>query len=193
MSPPPLEGNVAILVIDMLNDYLDHRGKDFCHSCREVIPNISKLLAFGRERGWRVIYVNTSLTSPSSPMAAKWGFHPSKGSWEAEVVPELKPQGDDVLVEKTEYDGFFKTDLEQQLRKLGVNLVIPTGIHTHVCVLFTACSAFERGFEVFAMEDAMTTGTRANHENALRFYRTHLGKLMTVERLIRGTRKLDIP
>lgn len=169
---------VAILVIDMLNEYLDSKGKIYCKECREIIPNVKKLLESAREKGTHVIYVNTNHVSDKEPEIEKWGMHAMHGTWGAEVIPELKPMKQDIVVTKKTYDGFYNTELESTLKRLDIKTVVVCGIHTHVCVLLTALGAFYRGFKVVALEDCMTTGYKPNHESRLRFFKTHVGELL---------------
>ena len=82
---------MAVLVIDMLNEYLDPKGKVYCAPCRDIIPNVQKLIEFGRKKKFPAIYVNTSFQSEDKPLAKKWGFYAQKGTWGAEVIPQLKP------------------------------------------------------------------------------------------------------
>ena len=167
----------ALLIIDMLNEYLDPKGKIYCEAGREIIGNISFLKKHFQENGLPVIYVNTSHINGGDPETAKWGLHAMRGTWGAEVIPELKPDINDYVVLKRTYDGFFNTELEITLRSLGIDTVVVCGIHTHVCVLCTALGAFYRGFQVVALEDCMTTGYKPNHETRLRFFNSHIGKL----------------
>jgi len=176
---------MAILVIDTINEYFDPKGKVFCEECRKIIPNLQKLLSFSRKKNIPVIYVNTSLLFDKEPIAKKWGLHAVRGTWGAKIIPELQPQEGDTIIFKRTYDGFYNTELELTLRSLDVDTVVVVGIHTHVCVLLTAVGAFDRGFNVIAIEDCMTTGYKPNHESRLRFYKTHLGELLTLEDFLR--------
>lgn len=175
---------VAILAVDMLNDYLNPQGNIFCVECRQIIPNIQRLIEHGRSRGYPIVYVNTSHINDKDPETAKWGVHALRGTWGAEVIPELAPTDGDHVVLKRTYDGFYNTELEITLRSLEVTTAVVCGIHTHVCVLMTALGAFYRGFQVIALEDRMTTGFMPNHESRLRFYQTHVGELMTLQDFI---------
>lgn len=175
---------ITILVIDMLNEYLDSKGKIYCPECREIIPNIRKLLDFAKKKELPVVYVNTSHINDKDPETEKWGVHALRGSWGAEVIPELKPSENDQIVYKRTYDGFYNTELEITLRSLETQTVVTCGIHTHVCVLMTSAGAFYRGFKVIALEDCITTGYKPNHENRLRFYKTHIGELLKLEEFI---------
>lgn len=176
---------IAILVIDMLNEYLNPKGKIYCKECRAIIPNLKRLIDFARENKFPVIYVNTNHINDKDPEIKKWGMHAVHGTWGARVIPELKPQKNDIVVTKTTYDGFYNTELEITLRGLGIKRVVVCGIHTHVCVLLTALGAFYRGFKVIVLEDCMTTGYKPNHESRLRFFKTHVGELLSLDKFCR--------
>lgn len=164
----------ALLIIDMLNDYLTPEGAVYCVECREIIPQISNVANFVRENGGSVFYVNTQLRK-GDILAKKWGLHAVKGTKGARVVNELSPERQDFIVLKKSYDGFYGTRLNSLLRSRGVTTVLLSGIHTHVCVTMTGVGAFERGYNVVALEDCFTTGHRANHDSRLRFFGSHIG------------------
>lgn len=174
----------ALLIIDMLNDYLDPNGANYSPNGRKIIPNIATLKKYFVDNECPVIYVNTSHINAGDPETAKWGVQAVRGSWGAEVVPELKMTLNDIEVFKRTYDGFYNTELEITLRSLDIDTVVVCGIHTHVCVLCTALGAFYRGYNVYALEDCMTTNRIENHESRLRFYNTHIGTLTTLDEFI---------
>lgn len=181
----------AVLVIDMINDYLSPLGKLYCPSGHLIIPAVKTIIEQAHLSGWPVIYINTAIKEPTSPLACKWGLHALKGSWGAEVIPELRPGQNDLVVEKENYDGFFGTDLEKILKELGVDTVVAVGIHTHVCVLLTALGAFYRGYKVIALEEGMTTDKPDNHISRLPFFNSHIGQLMTLEEFLRTYSGID--
>ena len=171
----------ALLVVDMINDYLAPRGKKYCEPCRSIIPNIRRLTGIARGKDWPVIFIGTSLESERETLVSKWGMHARKGTWGAEVIPELKPLAEDFQVGKTVYDGFYKTDLDALLKRLKIETVIVTGIHTHVCVLLTALGAFYRGYKVITVKEGMTTDKSIHHDTRLPFFETHVGQLLDLE------------
>ncbi len=172
-------GQSAFLVIDMLNDYLLPDGLVFCKQCRTIIPNVRAGIEYARRRGIVVVYVNTRLSDGGGPLAGKWGMHAETGTRGAAVVDELSPRDGDLVVGKQAYNGFTGTELNEGLRQRGVAELVVTGIHTHVCVLLTAVAAFELGYKVTVLEDCIATAHRPNHDSRLRFFKTHVGELMT--------------
>ena len=181
----------ALLIIDMLNEYLNPEGKIYCEAGREIIGNISLLKNHFKQNGNPVVYVNTSHINGGDPETAKWGLHAMRGTWGAEVIPELQPDDSDYIVLKRTYDGFYNTELEITLRSMNVDTVVVCGIHTHVCVLCTSLGAFYRGFNVIALEDCMTTGYKPNHDSRLRFFNSHIGVLKTLNEYINETASED--
>lgn len=167
----------ALLIIDMLNEYLDPDGKIYCEAGRKIIPSIGVLKDEFEKNDLPVIYVNTSHINGGDPETEKWGLHAMRGTWGNEVIPELAPSSKDYIVLKRTYDGFYNTELEMTLRSLNVDGVVVCGIHTHVCVMLTALGAFYRGYKVIALEDCMTTNRKENHESRLRFFDSHIGTL----------------
>ena len=72
---------IAVLVIDMLNEYLNSKGKIYCKDCRAIIPNVKKLVIYARKKGFKVIYVDTSHINAREPEIEKWGMHAMRGTW----------------------------------------------------------------------------------------------------------------
>jgi nicotinamidase-related amidase len=169
----------ALLIIDMLNDYLTPQGGEaYGPVCREIIPSLVQLSDFVRSNGGIIAYANTSLSSRDL-LVSRWGRHAISGTTGAEVIEELSPRQGDVVCPKKFYDAFFKTKLDEELREKGISQIVLSGIHTHVCVLISGIGAFQRGYNVVAPSDCFTTGHKANHESRLRFFGSHIGQLTT--------------
>ena len=78
----------------------------------------------------------------------------AEGTWDAEVVEELKPEPGDIVVEKSRYSGFHGSRLEPVLRSLGAETLVMCGVGTHHCVECTARDAHMRDYRVFIARDA---------------------------------------
>jgi nicotinamidase-related amidase len=167
----------------MINEYAHPNGKLYCKNAPLVIPNIRRLLDFAKHNSVPVIYINTYDIKEDNPLRDKFGVHAVAESNASKVIDELKPDQNDTIIRKQYYDGFYNTNLEEVLRKFEIENVIVCGIHTHACVLLSALGAFYRGFGVIAVEDCMTTTYKPNHDNALHFYKTHVGELIKLQEL----------
>ncbi|MDI6807152.1 MAG: isochorismatase family cysteine hydrolase, partial [Candidatus Aenigmarchaeota archaeon] len=85
----------------------------------------------------------------------------------AEIVKELSPQEGDLIIKKSTYSTFYKTDLEERLKELEIGTLILMGCVTNVCVFFTAFDAYKRGYEIIAKKDCLGYVDERYHEFAL--------------------------
>lgn len=100
--------------------------------------------------------------------------HAMRGTPGAMVLADLEPEASDIVLPKRRFSGFFKTDLDQTLRTMGVDTVAVGGINTHVCVLATALDALAHDFYTIILEDMSAAHKRQIHENCLEGYRKML-------------------
>ncbi|MBI5892819.1 MAG: cysteine hydrolase, partial [Deltaproteobacteria bacterium] len=91
-----------------------------------------------------------------------------QGTKGAEVVDDIMPKKGDTIVYKKTYSGFFETELDDVLKKFGIDEVIITGVVTNICVLYTAADAYMRGYEVNILEDCVAGLNDEDHRFALR-------------------------
>jgi len=163
--------NKAVLVIDMLNDFVT--GDLKCERAKYIIPNLKKLVQGAREHNVPVIYLNDAHYPQDFEVVEKWGKHAVKGTRGAEVIEELKPTEKDYIVEKRTYSGFYETGLDPLLRSLyegeGVKTVIIGGLHTHICARHTAADAFFRGYKITIAKDGVEAFTQEEHEEGLKY------------------------
>jgi ureidoacrylate peracid hydrolase len=103
-----------------------------------------------------------------------------RDTWNSEIVDELKPHGDDVVVYKTRFSGFYKTDLDERLRALGAKHLIVTGCTTSICVESTVRDAMFRDYQCVLLSDCMSEPigsnlARTNHDASLLTVQTLFG------------------
>ncbi|MHC1586398.1 MAG: cysteine hydrolase family protein [Candidatus Hecatellaceae archaeon] len=174
----------AVLVIDMLEDFI--RGSLKCDRAEKIIPKIQSLLEAARRKGIPIIYVCDAHLPEVDLELALWGPHALIGTPGAQVIPELKPQPSDYQVQKRRYSGFFQTSLDMLLKELGVETLILTGIHTHLCVLYTAADGFFRGYKLLVPEDCVEAADEEEHRWALNHMEKYLGaRVISLEKLLK--------
>lgn len=157
-----------------------------------VVPNIRRLLASIRRAGRPVIYVvNGSSTDDYSdylPLRRgrinDVGFIPRVGSPEYEILKEVQPEPNDVVVMKRSTSPFNSTGLDQILRNMGVTVVIAVGVATDACVGLTVRDAADRGYGVVVVEDGTATYTPERHDAFLSFFGSVHGKVMTTDQIL---------
>ena len=168
--------NRALIVIDMLNDFLLPGAPLEVPAGREIIPCVLAEIKAAREKGVPIIYLCDN-HAPDDPEFVKWPPHCVTGTKGAEVVHDLAPHEGDIVIPKTRYSGFFGTDLECILQDLHVSDLTLTGILTNICVLYTSCDAFMRGFRLKIPERCVAALTGEEHAFALE----QIQKLMDAE------------
>ncbi|MDQ0272296.1 isochorismatase family protein [Cytobacillus purgationiresistens] len=136
----------ALLVIDVQNGIVNLG--DF----KEELSLIERVIKDFKENRSPVIFMRHIDESEESPM--------HRSSVGSELHSSLKDYADNVL-EKHTPSSFFNTELSSTLEKLGVNHLFITGFETEFCCMFTAIAAFDRGYKVTFLKNAMGTGNTA--------------------------------
>jgi nicotinamidase-related amidase len=162
----------ALLVIDMLKEFVYGRLKS--PTAVKIIPVIKALAVKAREKNIPVIYL-ADRHYVFDKEVSMWGPHAMQDSEEATIIDELKPERGDIILYKRSYSGFRDTGLSSILRDLGVDTVILTGIHTHICVLHTAIDAFYERFNIIVVKNAVAAFNSEDHEYALHYMEKVLG------------------
>jgi ureidoacrylate peracid hydrolase len=196
----------AVVVVDMQNDFgseggMFHRaGIDISMIQRAVGPT-ARVLASAREEGMKVVYLKMAfrpdLSDAGPPDAPNRRRHLLLGvgkkvrapngtesrvlirdTWNTDILPELMPRTEDLVVYKHRFSGFFQTDLDATLKKQGIRSLIVTGCTTSVCVESTIRDAMFRDYSCVLLADC--TGEPIGHEFARS---NHDASLLVIERL----------
>jgi nicotinamidase-related amidase len=166
----------ALLIIDMLNDFVEEGAPLEVPNTRKVLASIRTERDRARKDGEPVIYVcDAHDTDDEEFRRFGWPAHGVKGSRGAQVIDALEPSEGDIVIEKTSYSGFYRTQLESTLRTLGVNTLRLTGCVTHICILFIAYEAVLRGYTVETVEEGVAGLAQEDHDAALRIMKNVLG------------------
>lgn len=174
----------AILVVDMLNDFVTGALK--CDRGLATVPHLQKLLNAAREKGVKVVFCNDAHLKGVDHELKLWGEHAIAGTVGAEVIPELNVSEQDYVVNKRRYSGFFHTDLDLLLKELGVDTVIMTGLHTHMCVRHTSADAYQLGYRVLVASDATDSFTEEDYKYGIKYLKEVYGaEIYTVDELIK--------
>jgi len=108
----------------------------------------------------------------------------SRGSFEHEIVSELTPQADELVIDKNASSAFNGTGIDQLLRNLGLETLVVTGMATDMCVETTARDAADRGYNVIVVEDATATFFEEHHYAALSGMARVYSKVLTTEQVL---------
>ena len=161
----------------MLNDFI--KGSLKCERALEIIPNIRTLLDVARKNKIPIFYcVDEHLPTDSCELDL-WGPHAMKGTVGQQIIDELKPQKNDTVVTKRTYSAFDRTNLDRYLAIAydgkGVDTVIITGVHTHICGKHTSYDAFTRGLKIVIAEDGVQAFSEEDHLLGLEYIKKIYG------------------
>ena len=171
----------ALLVIDMVNDYLDLDGAMPVTNPEPVIDKTKELVEICRENGGQIVWVSPGHTEEADGLFRKRIPHAIEGGQGSQIHKSLSPFQAEKTVRKRRYSSFFGTDLDMYLREHGVTSVITCGVALNICVRSTVHDAFFNGYDVFVVEDAcQATGAR-EHDSTLYDIETHFGTVLSLE------------
>jgi len=190
----------AVLVVDMENDFaakggmFDRAGVDISGAQRAIAPT-AKVLVAARQAGLKIIYLKMGYRPDLSDLGAsdsvnrirhlKFGVGQKiqapdgresrlliRDTWDTDIVAELKPQPNDIVIYKTRFSGFYRTDLDAKLKKFGIKHLIVTGVTTSICVESTVRDAMFRDYLCVLLQDCMSEPighdlARTNHDASL--------------------------
>jgi nicotinamidase-related amidase len=138
----------ALLVIDMLHDFLDPGGALYCgDQAAGVVAPARELLADHRRAGSLIVLVADS-HAPDDLEFQLFPPHCVTGTPGAELLPGFAPAPGEHLVRKHRYSALFGTGLEDILRRAGVKEVHLAGVCTSICVMETASDLRDRDYQV---------------------------------------------
>lgn len=205
----------AVIVVDMQNDFcskggmFDHAGMNISMIRRSVGPTL-KVLLVAREAGIRIVYLKMGFQAdlsdlgegdspnrvrhlhfgvgqPSLSPDGRKGRFLIRDTWNTDVIEELRPQAEDIVIYKHRFSGFYRTDLDEVLSKLRISNLIFTGCTTSVCVDSTIRDAMFRDYRCVLLADCVgepigSELPRSNHEASVLTVQTVLGWVSDSER-----------
>jgi nicotinamidase-related amidase len=157
----------ALVVVDMQNDFVKEGGTLVVPDAEATIPKMQGLLDLARGSGMKVVFTQDTHTD-GDPEWEIWPEHVREGSWGWEIVEELAPREDELVIRKVRYDAFYGTHLDHYLRVWDVDTLVICGTVANICVHYTAASAALRWFGVVVPRDATSALDPFDLEASLR-------------------------
>jgi nicotinamidase-related amidase len=175
-----LDSTAALVVIDLQKGIV---GLPTVHPVGEIIARTAQLARAFRERGLPVVLVNVTGRAPgrTDAGAPKFSF---PADW-SELVPELQQHPEDRLVSKQRWGAFIGTSLDEDLRQRGVTQIFLTGVATSAGVESTARSAYDYGYNVVLVGDAMTDRSEEAHCHCVEKIFPRLGETETTGNVLK--------
>jgi nicotinamidase/pyrazinamidase len=157
-----------LMVIDMLNDFMDPKGALYCgYEARKIIPVIHSLLDKFTAEGQPVVYLGDA-HAPDDKEFELFSPHAVKGTWGGEIIPELKPPESAVVLEKTRFSALFGNNLVDLLKSFKPDEIWVSGVCTSICVMDTAGDLRNHDYSVVLPVNAVADFDPEFHDFALR-------------------------
>jgi ureidoacrylate peracid hydrolase len=188
----------ALVVVDMQNFFMKPGEPMASAAAREMVPNVNRLARSLREKGGRVMWI---LMEASEESKTAWrNFHElfrpegreyrlatlSRRGEGHQLWHELEVDPGDDQVVKRRYSAMIEgaSDLEEVLRRSGIESVLIAGVATNVCCESTARDCMMRGFRTIMVSDANASFTDAEHEAALLNFITYFGDVQSTDEVL---------
>lgn len=157
----------ALLVLDMQSYFLDPTSHAYIPSAGAILDGILQLVDAFSQHHLPIFFsqhINTAENAGS--MSVWWKDLITLDNPLYKIVPEIELMMG-TLIQKSQYDAFFQTTLDEMLHAKSVTQVVICGVMTHLCCETTARSAFMHGYEVFFPVDGTATYNLAYHRASL--------------------------
>ena len=208
----------AVIVVDMQNDFgskggmFDRAGIDISGIQRAVGPT-AMVLAAARRMGMKVVYLKMGYRPDLSDLgtsdAKNRMLHLQRlavgqmiknpdgkeyrvlirDTWGTDILAELNPHAEDVIMYKHRFSGFYQTDLDRVLKEGGITHLVVTGCTTSICVESTIRDAFFRDYRCVLLADCTSEpiahdAPRSNHDASLLLTELMFGWVSTSEKFV---------
>jgi isochorismate hydrolase len=176
----------VLIVIDMQGFFLDEKSHAFIPSSKAILPNVENLIKTYREVHLPLIYTRHAYLENENPgiMAQWWGDVISNEDPQSEIVTEILPLENDIVLRKKRYSAFIETELEDILTIKMAKSIVICGVMTHLCCETTAREAFMKDLEVFFVMDATATQNEELHLSSLRTLANGFAQITTTSDII---------
>jgi len=176
----------ALVLIDLQGGILGRQTAP--HAARDVLARSVRLAERFRSTGGLVVLVRVSfspdggdrLTPPTDDPPPPAATQPG---WD-EISPALGRDAKDIVITKRQWGAFYGTQLDLQLRRRGIGTIVIGGIATNFGVESTARDAFERGYGLVFVEDAMAGLSEAAHSFAISTIFPRIGRVRSTEQVM---------
>jgi nicotinamidase-related amidase len=163
----------------------------------EVVPNTQRLLSAFRARGLEVMFTRIqALTRDGRDRSREHkslGILVPRGAREADMLDEVAPAGDEIVIDKTCGSPFNGSNIDYVLRNIGIETLVVSGVVTSGCVEITVRDAADRGYSVILVRDAVATWTPEMEHASLMHMGNSYAKIKTTDEVLRLVEHLKGP
>lgn len=179
-----LDKNTALVLIDLQKGIV---GLPLAHPAKDVLSNAAHLLSEFRRHQLPIVIVNVGFSADGGDAIHTRNesqFRPTYNEGWSDITPEIQVLPGDIRITKHNWNAFYGTDLDLQLRRRGITGIVLAGISTSIGVEGTARGAHERNYNITFATDAMTDMNLKAHENSISVIFPRMGELDTTKAII---------
>ncbi len=144
----------ALLIVDMLNDFVQEDGKLPVPGAKDIVENIGRIKGAAGQYDMVVVYANDAHTK-DDPEFKAWPEHAVAGTYGAKVVKELTPRIGDLVIPKQDLSVFTNSKADYMLREAEIHELYVTGVATEYCVKGAVLDALAANYKVNIVVDAI--------------------------------------
>ena len=172
------------MIIDMQKDFFTKEELQIQKD--RLIKNINELTIFVRDNEIPVIWIRQIHKKDLSDLQKNAQPAVIENTEGAQLIDGLIVRDIDLSVKKTNYSGFFKTNLDDLLESLNVDTLIVGGINTHACVRTTVIDAYQRNWDIIVAKDCVASWDKEHQDVTMRYFEPKIAKVLTNEEIIEG-------
>jgi nicotinamidase-related amidase len=174
----------VLIVIDMLNDFLDRWESAARQHLTDSINELIDVM-HGAERPiiWVRQEFEPDLRDAFPEMRAKGVRVTIKGTSGCQIVPELVTESSDAIIIKKRYSAFYRTTLDELLTRLQPDALILAGVNTHACIRTAAIDAYQRDWPVVVALNCVDSYDKEHHEISLKYMAGGIASVLTNEQI----------
>lgn len=157
----------ALIVLDMQNYFFSEDSHAFVPAGKSIIENINSLIKKFEENNSLILFTRHFNTPDKKSMMLRWWRDYIKKESNEFEISDLVKRNNHQIIDKSEYDAFYETDLKNILIKNEIESIVLCGVLTNLCVDSTARSGFINGFEIIVTLDATASYNEDLHKSSL--------------------------
>lgn len=175
----------ALVLIDLQNSNV---GRELApYTAEQAVGSCALLAQEMRRRGAMIVYVRVLVAELPTPLADAPMRPPGAAAppYDAsELAPQVDVEATDIVVTKRQWGAFYGTELDQLLRRRGIDTLVLGGIATNFGVESTARAAFDLNYALVFVEDAMTSMDADAHHFACKNIFPRMGRVRSTRAFI---------
>lgn len=179
-----MKNNTALIVLDMQDYFLNKKSHAYVPGSEKIIPKINKIKNKFKDYNlpvFQTIHINTE---KNAGQMSKWWQDLIILSNPLSSLHEELEDNYSYKIEKSQYDAFYNTDLENLLKQKNINQIIITGLLTHLCCETTARSAFTHNFKVIFINDATATYDKEHQAATIKNLKHGFAKIKSTKKIL---------